>query len=102
MFAKRQSNVNSESDSDNESKDLSIMKGKSESGFDNSGASNLEIPLSVKTVIRKIEQAKLLRAKEVSSQLTYRPQMFRILYDQVNFLFEKKTLYIQESWLTSS
>lgn len=102
MFAKRQSNINSESDSDNESKDLSIMKGKSEGGFDNSGGSNLEIPLSVKAVIRKIEQAQLLRAKEVSNQLTYRPQMFRILYDQVNFLFEKKTLYIQESWLTFS
>lgn len=90
MFTKRQSDFNSESDTDNEAKDPSIKKRKSEGGLDNSKGSNLEIPLSVKAVISKIEQAKLLRAKEVSSQL--RPQILRILYDQVNFLFEKKTL----------
>ena len=102
MFTKRQSDFNSESDTDNEAKDPSIKKRKSEGGLDNSKGSNLEIQLSVKAVMSKIEQAKLLRAKEVSSHLTYRPQILRILYDQVNFLFEKKTLYVQESWLTFS
>ncbi|XP_049978451.1 protein FAM186A [Alexandromys fortis] len=64
MFTKRQGDFNSESDTDNEAKDPSIKKRKSEGSLDNSKGSNLEIPLSVKAVIRKIEQAKLLRAKE--------------------------------------
>ncbi|XP_026638463.1 protein FAM186A [Microtus ochrogaster] len=64
MFTKRQSDFNSDSDTDNEAKDPSIKKRKSEGGLDNSRGSNLEIPLSVKAVISKIEQAKLLRAKE--------------------------------------
>ncbi|XP_041498473.1 protein FAM186A [Microtus oregoni] len=64
MFTRRQSDFNSDSDTDNEAKDPFIKKRKSEGGLDNSRGSNLEIPLSVKAVIRKIEQAKLLRAKE--------------------------------------
>lgn len=78
MITRRQSAVNSETESDNEFKARAIRKIKSE--YDNPDSSEIEIPLSVKAVIKKIEQSQILRAREVSSQLVYRPQHFIILY----------------------
>ncbi|KAL6092852.1 hypothetical protein STEG23_016600 [Scotinomys teguina] len=64
MFAKRLSDVKSESESDTEFKDCAIVKTMSQGTFDNPEASKLEMSLSVKAIISKIEQARILRAKE--------------------------------------
>ncbi|ERE83321.1 hypothetical protein H671_2g6793, partial [Cricetulus griseus] len=62
MITRRQSAVNSETESDNEFKARAIRKIKSE--YDNPDSSEIEIPLSVKAVIKKIEQSQILRARE--------------------------------------
>lgn len=72
MFAKRQSDATGESDSDREFKDGAMVKRKSRGSYEDPANTKLEMPLSVKAVINKIEQAQLLRAKEVSSRLVCR------------------------------
>nr|XP_042120881.1 protein FAM186A isoform X4 [Peromyscus maniculatus bairdii] len=64
MFAKRQSDATGESDSDREFKDGAMVKRKSRGSYEDPANTKLEMPLSVKAVINKIEQAQLLRAKE--------------------------------------
>lgn len=70
MPVKRQSKVYYESDSDDdddEFKELATLR-KPISNRDNPLSLQFEIPASVQSVIHKIEESHIFRAKEVSSQ----------------------------------
>ncbi|XP_051015348.1 protein FAM186A [Acomys russatus] len=64
MFAKRQNDINSDSNSETDLKETATTKRNPEDRHDTSASSKLEVPLSVQAVITKIEKAKLLRARE--------------------------------------